>query len=171
MKTYPADFDLITKIITTAAGILNIPLAYFFYQAHTHMPNPWINKIWLLIVFCLILFIMPIIYLWHVKHYVLDTDRLIIKRPISDKVILFSEIAQVFLPDQKEFIRTIRIFGVGGIFGFYGKFYNTHFGSMTWYVTQNKNRILIELKTGKKIVISPNDVELCEAIKSNLSLA
>jgi hypothetical protein len=171
MKTYPADFDLITKIMTTAAGILIIPLAYYFYQAYIHMSDPSINKTLLLIGFCMILLMMPIIYLWHVKHYVLDSDRLIIKRPISDKVILFSEIAQVFLPDQDEFKRTIRIFGVGGIFGFYGKFYNTHFGSMTWYVTQNKNRILIELKSGKKMVISPDDVELCEAIKSKLTHA
>lgn len=57
-------------------------------------------------------------------------------------------------------IGSIRLFGVGGLFGYYGKYYNFKMGHMTLYTTQKRNRILMTMITGKKIIISPDDLNI-----------
>lgn len=47
----------------------------------------------------------------------------------------------------------VRTFGVGGLFGYFGYFN----GNDVWYVTNIKKKIKIKLKSGKVIMISPED--------------
>jgi hypothetical protein len=51
----------------------------------------------------------------------------------------------------------IRTGGIGGLFGYYGWFRSSNLGSIFYYATQSKNRILIELNDGEKIMITPDD--------------
>lgn len=60
---------------------------------------------------------------------------------------------------------TIRTFGVGGLLGYFGKFYTPQIGHMTFYATQRTNRILIVDKQGKKFLLTPDDISLIEKIK------
>lgn len=53
---------------------------------------------------------------------------------------------------------TIRTFGVGGLFGYYGKFFHTKYGSMIWYATQRKNYVML-VTQGTKFVLTPNEPE------------
>lgn len=59
----------------------------------------------------------------------------------------------------------IRTFGVGGLFGNYGKFYTQGLGNITMYGTQNKNFILIKTEN-KKILITPDDLRIIDHLKS-----
>jgi hypothetical protein len=60
---------------------------------------------------------------------------------------------------------TIRTFGVGGLFGYFGKFHTPGIGHSTFYATQRKNKILIVTSNDKKIVITPDDNSLAEKLK------
>ena len=115
----------------------------------------------------LLLFIGIIVggYLYSTKSYTVTNDALIIHRPISDRVIKLSEIVEIRTVDAADFSGTIRTFGNGGLFGYYGKYYNSKIGNMTWYVTQQKNKILVQIKQGDKIIISPDDIGLVKKVK------
>jgi hypothetical protein len=45
------------------------------------------------------------------------------------------------------------------LFGYWGSFSNGEFGRMTWYATNLNNAVMIESKNGKRIMITPNDVD------------
>jgi hypothetical protein len=104
-------------------------------------------------------------YLFAPQKYSIDKDNFIVHRPISNKVIPLDSIMDVRTVNVSELKGMIRTFGVGGLFGNYGKFYCQGLGSVTMYGTQNKNFILI--KTGsRKILITPDDLSLIDQIKS-----
>lgn len=73
------------------------------------------------------------------------------------KKISYDEIQMVRMTEAKELAGTWRSFGVGGFFGYFGYYRSARMGNMQWYVTQRKNFVMIELKTGKKIIISPDE--------------
>jgi len=114
-------------------------------------------------------FILPLailllsIYLicWYLKplRYEISPDELIICRLFKSVRIKRSEIENLTLIDKNKLNGTIRTFGVGGLFGWYGKFSNNELGDMTWYLTRRDKPILISTKANKKILISPDDTE------------
>jgi len=91
--------------------------------------------------------------------YEISEDELIIRRPIKSVRINRSDIESLELKDKSALTGTIRTFGVGGLFGWYGKFANSQLGDMTWYVTRRDKLVLIIKKDGKKIMISPDEAE------------
>ena len=115
-----------------------------------------------------ILFLVVIIgsYLYSTSKYSLTKSELIIHRPIKDRIIGIEDITEIKSIDSGDLAGTIRTFGNGGLFGYYGKYQNPKIGLMIWYVTQRKNRILIQTKQGKKVVISPDDMGLLNRILS-----
>lgn len=103
-------------------------------------------------------------YLYSVTGISLDDKSLYIERPIGAKKILIHDILEANPIDKKELKGTIRGFGNGGIFGYYGKFFNSKFGSMTWYVTRRDRLIMLKLRNSKLILISPDDSSLVDLI-------
>jgi len=104
-------------------------------------------------------------YLFAPQKYSVDADYLIIHRPLSDMRISLDSIIEIRKVDKSELKGMIRTFGVGGLFGIYGKFYTNDLGNITMYGTQNKNYILIRTQS-KKILITPDDSGIIEQIKS-----
>ena len=104
-----------------------------------------------------------IVYLicWHLKplSYEIKADQIIIRRLIKSVHINRTDLVNLTLIDKNKLSGTIRTFGVGGLFGWYGKFSNNELGDMTWYLTRRDKPILIISKAGKKILISPDDAE------------
>jgi len=109
--------------------------------------------------------------MFRTQKYVVNNNELIIKRPVKERKIQISDIQEIRLINPGEMFGTIRTFGVGGLFGYYGLFYNRTFGSMTLYTTQRKNRVIIKTKSNSKIVISPDDLSLVDFVKSKLTIA
>lgn len=70
-----------------------------------------------------------------------------------------ADIKSVELIEKATLSGTIRTFGVGGLFGWYGKFANSQLGNMTWYLTRRDKPVLILKKDSKKILISPDQAE------------
>ena len=91
--------------------------------------------------------------------YKLTDDKLIIDRPLFDIKIKRTEIKNVEQLDKGKLSWAMRIFGVGGLFGYSGKFINTKLGSMTWYATRRNNAVLVTTIYNKKIVLTPNEPE------------
>ena len=123
----------------------------------------------LLIIF--VLLATPLLcYVLSVKHYRFDNNILHISRMINSFAISTKDMKEIRLLTEADSRGMIRTFGVGGLFGYFGRFYTRSLGTVYLYTSQQKNRILITTKKGLKIIISPDDVQLMNALQHSLSL-
>lgn len=104
----------------------------------------------LIIIFCLA---------FMTTAYTLENGKLVIIRPAKNKEYDLADIDSFELTDRSKLKGTIRSFGVGGLFGYFGKFYNMRIGKMTYYATKKDLGILIRFKNGKIIYITPDDLD------------
>jgi len=162
---YKASLDTLAKIIT----IFVLLLFPFIIWTNWNLISSVPGSVTFILIHTLptILFIAAIAigYIYSTKKYIIRNGDLVIVRPVKEKRILISDIEEARLVEKGEMFGTIRTFGVGGMFGYFGKYYNSAFGSITLYTTQKKNRIFIRTKQGNKIIISPDDVSLLEHLK------
>ncbi len=86
-------------------------------------------------------------------------DRIVIKRPFKDVIIHRSAIADVIKLDDGKLARSIRTFGSGGLFGYFGLFWQKEFGTMTWYATRRDQAIMMMTSSNKKLVITPDETD------------
>lgn len=150
-SNYKASLDLPAKLIT---GLFHILCLFFAFKG--------------MLLPALLLFLTDVVcYLLHPTSYELNKDELIIKRPIKPVVIKRTDIEDIVFLTDEQLKWTIRSFGVGGLFGYFGYFYNRQLGSMLWYTSQRTNRILIRLKNEEKIVISPDNEQLYDFLTNS----
>ncbi len=108
------------------------------------------------IIFLLLIYLSS--YLFHPQGYIVTKDAIIIKRTISPVTIVRSNILSVGQVDDNSLSGSIRLFGVGGLFGYFGKFSNRKLGTMMWYATRrNSNVILIITTDQKKFIVTPDE--------------
>jgi Bacterial PH domain len=163
---FNASLDKLSKVVTVAVFVVFVVIGQHIVRemisANGDVEKPFIH------VGVLLLFVVTILgsYLFSTNRYTLNDTQLVINRPIGNKIINLTSITEIRAVDSSELAGTIRTFGNGGLFGYYGKFYNKKFGTTTWYATQRINRILILTKEGDKIVISPDDMSLLDKIQS-----
>lgn len=166
---YKASLDKTTKIITALVFIILVAVACGVYFGTYRINSPSVVKLSTAATFLIVFAVLFISYLYAPKKYIVTDDEFIIHRTIGNRSIRIKDIEEIRPVDPSELKRTIRTFGSGGFFGSYGKFYNSQLGNMTWYVTQQRNRILIRTKSGQKVIISPDELSLIEKVKSRQS--
>ncbi len=81
-------------------------------------------------------------------------SKLVILRRYKSVVIHRHEILRIERLPDRTLKSTVRTFGVGGLFGYFGRFYAGKIGSFSLYATRLDNLFLIELVDGRKIVVS-----------------
>jgi hypothetical protein len=153
---FTASLDTPTKLITTAVLLLPVVLVLFLDK------GIWPGAI--------LLFLLLLTYGFAPQYYALSETELQVKRLFKTVRIPFAEIRSIkLLPEAKKMRwTTIRTFGSGGFFGYFGKFWNSGLGSMTWYLRNFENVMLIETLAGTKILISPDNPEMLSALKKKL---
>jgi hypothetical protein len=102
------------------------------------------------------------------QFYILDPVELIIYRPYKDVIIKLKDIQEIRIIDDSDLGRTIRTAGVGGLFGYFGKYYCSNYGSVTFYTTQRRNKVLIQTYNGDAIIITPDDLQLVSEIRDRI---
>lgn len=165
---YKASLDTVCKVMTAGVFVLFIAIGQMSFRAIISANGDLTSILVHGSVLVSFVAIIVISYLFSTSKYTVTTNELIIHRPISDRAILIADIKEIRSVDPKDFSGTIRTFGNGGLFGYYGKFYNSKIGNMTWYVTQNKNSILIRTQQGDKIMISPDDISLIDKVQTGM---
>ena len=99
------------------------------------------------------------------QSYSVDNTDLTINRPVGKVKIKLVDITQARSLTDNEMKGTIKTFGVGELFGYFGKFHTPSIEHTTFYATQRQNRILITTKQDRKIVLTPDEISLVEKIK------
>ena len=104
-----------------------------------------------------LILIVVITYGFSPKAYAVDDRQLIIYRPFHRKFYSTTDMKSLSVVDKKDLSRSIRVFGVGGLFGYFGLFRNSRYGTMIWYATRRDQFVVIERSNGRTIVLTPDD--------------
>ena len=164
---YKASLDLLAKIMTAIVFIILAVVGYMGLEAtiasHGHFQTIFFYSG----LFLFLVVIILICYYYAPQSYIVDSSDLFIVRYAGNVKIKLSDIAQVVLLPDNEVGGMVRTFGVGGLFGYYGKYYSFKMGSLTLYTTQRKNRILIITRQGQKMLITPDDRKMSEKLQSH----
>lgn len=166
---YKASLDTLAKLITAGTLILFIVLGYRSVNALAVSEGNTITIAVHTGTLLLSITILLVCYLLAPQSYLVDDTNLTIVRYINNKKIKLTDITEIRTIADSEMIGTIRTLGIGGLFCYYGKYYNSKIGTMIFYATQRKNRILIQTKQGGKIIITPDDLCIIEKIKEILN--
>jgi ABC-type uncharacterized transport system permease subunit len=151
---FKASMDKFTKITTVVVSLMLLSAIVLQFMVFKN------NNFWIPLItssFILVGFIITLLY--KPNTYTIQSNQVIIHRFINEVVIKKFEIKSIKQIEKDELKGTIRTFGVGGLFGYFGKFYNSTFGAITWYATRRSNYILITTSTNKKIIITPDNPE------------
>jgi len=99
-----------------------------------------------------------IAWAWSPRGYALTEDALVIRRLIGKVKVPLAGIVEL-RPARSEDLRgAVRLWGSGGLFGYYGLFRTSALGDCTWYAT-NRSRMVIVVSSGNTILVSPDDTE------------
>ena len=161
---YKASLDQAAKIITGLISVLflsiatwNVWLIYSGSDSTVQFAGNTIHVILKLVIYAFC-------YLFRPVCYVVGKTGLTIKRPLKDYHLDLIKIKNVTMASDESMKWTARIFGVGGLFGYFGKFSNQTFGSMTWFATQRKNYLVLETTNNRKIVLTPDNMEMAKEL-------
>ena len=94
------------------------------------------------------------------RYLLLDDKSIVITHPIGQSVILKSDIIEVRAIERNDIRGSIRLFGSGGFFGWFGIFRNSKFGTYRLYCGQLENLYLVKTTTKKYIISSSKPIEL-----------
>lgn len=152
--TYKTSLDNVAKCVTVAVTILFIAIIVGQYSIISNAGkfDPIYTTVALLLVYFLAFAFRPI-------NYDLTNDKIIVHRLVSDVEIDRTKIKSVELIKKEEIGASIRTFGVGGLFGYFGRFVNVNLGKMTWYATRKDRAVLIRTIDNEKIILTPNEPE------------
>jgi hypothetical protein len=151
---YSASMDKMAKTVTVAVTILfaSIIILQYALVSNGSIATPIIITIFLLaIYFC--------VFLFRPMGYSITSDGIVIHRLWGDVKMDKNQISSVELIEKEKLRWSLRTFGVGGLFGYFGKFANAKLGTMTWYITRRDHPVLIVTSNNKKIIISPDEAE------------
>lgn len=152
--TYKTSLDNLAKGITIGVTILFVAIliGQFAIIKGTGRAVPIFTTFTLFLIYFISFAFSPI-------NYEVSAQHLSIHRLLIDVNIDRNQIKSVELLDKEDLAWVIRTFGVGGLFGYYGKFANTKLGSMTWYATRRNKTVLIVTLDNKKIILTPDEPE------------
>jgi hypothetical protein len=88
--------------------------------------------------------------------FTVDSVGLVIHRLGPNVCIRYDEIAGIERIGARQVGLGIRTFGSGGFFGFFGLFYSRQLGRFRGYMTNRRDLVLITLRNGAKLVVSPH---------------
>ena len=150
-----ASLDGLAKRITLGVNILFlfiIAIPFIFLQPAERDKEVILTPIFLFIIELGVFIFRPI-------SYTITDQEIIVNRLWKSIIINRKDVQNVEILEKDFSKRTIRTFGVGGMWGYFGKFIHDIIGAMIWYVTRRDKMVLLRLSDDKKVVLSPNDLE------------
>ncbi|PIS46490.1 MAG: hypothetical protein COT17_08240 [Elusimicrobia bacterium CG08_land_8_20_14_0_20_51_18] len=149
---YRAVWDKRTAIITwlTALFLLYVVGHAAWIIAHSNMNSRSGYALGTIVFFTLFL-----TYIYSPRGYAITATHLVIRRAWKPVLLELAEIEKAEALSGEMLAYSFRLWGSGGLFGFFGLFINRKLGRYTAYYTDFSKLVLV--KAGKTYVISPSD--------------
>lgn len=111
------------------------------------------------ILFILVAVVMPALLLvasacWMIRGFVVDCDTLVIPRLGWQSKLDLKELESAEV-DPEAMDKSLRTFGIGGLFCFCGRFRNTKLGAYRAYATDPKRSVVLKFQS-QTVVVSPD---------------
>ena len=142
-QSFSASLDRTTKIISAIVFVI-LGLAALAAQS--------------LVVAVLGAAVIAVSYAYSPRGYEVAERSIIVRRLIGPVRIPLEDIRELRATTADDFRGCIRLWGNGGLFGYYGLFRTSKLGKCTWYVTNRANAVVL-ITASKTVVLSPDDVE------------
>jgi hypothetical protein len=149
---FAASLDKTSIVLTGLVTILFATIigGQYAFIADADRPNPIYTTVGCLLIYGLAFAFRP-------AGYVVTADEVIISRLLWNVHLKRAGFKQVAALPARDLSASIRLFGVGGLFGYYGKYTNTVLGRTSWYATRRDTPVLVETMDNKKYILTPND--------------
>lgn len=162
---FSATLDKPAKAITAFIILLFIGIGSYSLKALI-FNAPILTEILLHLSIILFLdIVLASVWIYSPQYYSVENNTVIIHRKVGSIAIPFSEIKHSTTLTDVDMKGTIRTMGVGGLFGYFGKFSVPSIGNSSLYATQMSNYVLLKLKNDKIIIITPDDLSLVGQIR------
>ena len=103
-----------------------------------------------------LILIVLLAYAYSPKGYALSGLTLTVKRLIGNVEVSLDGLREVRLAEREDYRGCLRLWGNGGLFGYYGLFRTSRLGKCTWYVT-NRGKAVVVVTDAKTALFSPDD--------------
>lgn len=134
-------------------------MAILFFMTYISSSYDTLDKVTIISLSILLILIIAISYILSTDSYsIIPGEMLVIHKVIGNIMIPCNNIQHIDIIHPNILWLSIRTFGSGGLFGYFGYFYNKEYGRMQWYATQRKNCLVLITNNGKKILITPDDM-------------
>jgi hypothetical protein len=141
-NSFSASYDSTTKIVSAVVCVV------------LFVPVIAIRNVF---VGCISALVLLLSYAYSPRGYIVAERCVLVRRLIGSVRISLDGIREVRAAVPDDFRRCIRLFGSGGLFGYYGLFRTSKLGVSRWYVTNRRNAVVL-VTSGKTAVFSPDDV-------------
>lgn len=145
---FPLSWDGLIKGMTAGVFVLLATLVVIFGLVLDNLPL----AVGILTLFACIL-LMPL--LWAPQGYALKGNMVIVRRRIGDVKIHAAKVSERW----KWTWWGLRLFGSGGLYGYFGYFMFKGIGRVRMYATNRHNLVLLVDQKGSKVLVSPDDPE------------
>lgn len=140
---FPASYDSTTKIVSAIGTIVLIAIAALTQS---------------IAVAGLSALIVLGSYAWSPGRYALVGRAIRVHRLVGDAVFPLDDVREARIAAARDLSGCVRLFGNGGLFGYYGLFRTSMLGKCTWYVTSRDQMVLVVTGSGTAL-FSPDDAE------------
>lgn len=162
MRTFQRDTDLSAKkfqaarldglatwvtlaVVTLEVVLITLLILNVVYDPHMATIST--------LAFSTIVLLIPVLFF--VKRYHISSDNIEVVMPFSVQKIPLCEILSISRLSKNDLPGTLRVFACGGVFGYFGIFWNPSLGRMRWFVTNRNELVLIRLKHNLPVIVSP----------------
>jgi hypothetical protein len=104
------------------------------------------------------LLVIVLSYAYSPRGYEVADGAIIIRRLIGKIRVPLDSVREARLAGPDDFRGCIRLFGSGGLFGYYGLFRTSTLGRSSWYMTDRSHAVVLIAGT-KTILVSPDDTD------------
>lgn len=140
-QSFSASYDLTTKIMSAAVFVIFVAAAATTRSA---------------IAAGLGVAVVILSYAYSPRGYAILERSIAVQRLIGSVRIPLDGIREVRAAAADDFRGCIRLWGSGGMFGYYGLFRTSKLGKSTWYVT-NRSHAVVVISDSKTALFSPDD--------------
>lgn len=140
---FSASYDSTTKIVSSIVAALLIAVSLGIGNA---------------IVAGLTAVVLFLSYAWSPRGYTVAERSIVVHRLIGRVTIPLDAVREARRAAAEDLTGCIRLFGSGGMFGYYGVFRTAKLGRSTWYMTKRANGVVI-VAANKTYLLSPDDTD------------
>jgi PH (Pleckstrin Homology) domain-containing protein len=163
---YKTSLDAPAKVLTWGGCALFGMLSLYQLYTYSRSPRETVDAAAAVVQIAIFAGIMLIAWLYSTQGYSVRDGVLVIHRPWKPVMIPLSEIRSVQLLSPEDVSGgTLRVFGVGGLFGYYGLFFRPNLGGYVRFYLRNKENPILLDTTGGRLLLSPDSSGLVGEIQ------